>query len=235
MRRKNNFDTFKEAAARSSYDEMPMLELGIDPQLHLSRNSVPQPFFLICEQDTMVAHMAGDARIEFPVGPVRHFDMKVGDFVYIPGGTPHRLVPRTESIHLRYKAEKPGLEAVAWYSEATGREISRVAWDCADELPQEAYLRACNAFNAEPKLRTCPATGTVLPPIDLRPFAWAAVAAEIRETESAETRRRAQRQRARRRKRLRSATTPRQSRPLRRIAYRSKPMPISAAARNRPN
>ena len=223
MRRKNNFDTFKEAAARSSYDEMPMLELGIDPQLHLSRNSVPQPFFLICEHDTLVAHMAGDARIEFPVGPVRHFDMKVGDFAYIPGGTPHRLVPRTESVHLRYKTEKPGLEAVAWYSEATGQEINRVTWDCAEELPQEAYLRACNAFNAEPKLRTCPATGAVLPPIDLRPFAWAAVAAEIRETESTELERA-------RRKGAATETSARGNRPVAIAAAAADRVPLKANA-----
>jgi 3-hydroxyanthranilate 3,4-dioxygenase len=186
MRRKNNFDTFKEAAVRRSYDEMPMLELGIDPQLHLSRNSVPQPFFLICEQDTMLAQMSGETRIEFREAAVRHFDMVVGDFVYVPGGTPHRLVPRTESIHLRYKAERPGLEAVAWYSEATGRQISRVTWDCTEELPQEAYLRACTAFNADAKLRTCPTSGAVLAPIDMSPFAWATVAAEIHEAEKAE-------------------------------------------------
>ena len=190
MRRKNNFDTFKEAALRQSYDEMPMLELGIDPQLHLSRNRVKQPFFLICEQDTMLAQMSGEARVEFRAGPVRYFDMTVGDFVYVPAGTPHRIVPKTESVHLRYKAEKPGLEAVAWYSEATGQEISRVTWDCAEELSQEAYLRACNAFNADAKLRTCPVSGAVLPAIDLGTFAWEAVAAEIREAETAERARR---------------------------------------------
>ena len=54
MRRKNRFETYKEAAARGNYDEFPMLELGIDPQLHLSRNNEAQPFFLICEQDTIV-------------------------------------------------------------------------------------------------------------------------------------------------------------------------------------
>src|ERR1700756_1908813 len=104
MRRKNRFETYKEAASRGNYDEMPMLELGIDPQLHLSRNSVAQPFFLICEQDTMLAQMAGEARVEFRAGPVRYFDMAVGDFVYVPAGTPHRILPKTESVHLRYKA-----------------------------------------------------------------------------------------------------------------------------------
>ena len=141
MRRKNGFDTFRDAQARGSYDEMPMLELGIDPQLHLSRNTAPQPFFLVCEGDTMLAQMSGRARIEFRDSSVNHFDVDIGDFVYVPGGTPHRIVPRGECIQIRYKAALPRLEAVAWYSERTGEELGRVVWDCAEELPQEAYLR----------------------------------------------------------------------------------------------
>lgn len=186
MKRKNRFDTFKEAAHRGPYDEFPMLELGIDPQLHLSRNAVAQPFFLICEQDTMIAQLAGEARVEFRDSSVNYFNTALGDYVYVPGGTAHRIVPKTESIHLRYKAEFPGLEAVAWYSPQTGAEISRITWDCADELPQEAYLRACTAFNDNPSLRTCRESGAVLPEIDLTPFRWAEVAAEVRETEAAE-------------------------------------------------
>ncbi|HXP93011.1 MAG TPA: hypothetical protein VN905_06035 [Candidatus Binatia bacterium] len=168
MRRKNRFDTFKEAPNRGSYDDFPMLELGIDPQLHLSRNTVAQPFFLICEQDTVLAQLSGEARIEFRNSSVNYFNLALGDYVYIPGGTPHRILPKTESIQLRYKAEHPGLEAVAWYDDS-GAEIERVTWDCADELPQEAYLRACTARD-----------------IDVSPFRWAEVAKEIRETEAAE-------------------------------------------------
>lgn len=185
MKRKNRFDTFKEAPSRHSYDEFPMLELGIDPQVHLSRNTVAQPFFLICEQDTVLGQLAGEARVEFRNSSINYFDTTLGDYVYVPGGTAHRIVPKTESIQIRYKAEFPGLEAVAWYADGSGEEISRVTWDCAEELPQEAYLRACSAFNADPKMRTSKA-GAVLPPIDLTPFHWAETAAEIRETEAAE-------------------------------------------------
>lgn len=179
MRRKNRFETYKEAADRGNYDEFPMLELGIDPQLHLSRNSVAQPFFLICEQDTIVAQMSGTARIEFRHSPVNYFNMALGDFVYVPGGTPHRLVPSSESVHLRYKAAQPGLEAVAWYKGE--EEVARVTWDCAKEVPQEAYLRACRAFNADASLRKG------LPEIDLKPFRWDKIGAEVKETESFET------------------------------------------------
>lgn len=183
MQRKNSFDTFKEAPARGPYDEMPMLELGIDPQVHLSRNAIPQPFFLVCEGDTMIVQMAGEARIEFRQSTVHSFDAEIGDFVYVPAGTPHRIVPKSPSIHLRYKAMLPGLEGVAWYADGSGDEISRVVWNCAGELPQEGYLRACRAFNADATLRGG------LPAIDLSPYRWAEVAAEIHDMDAAETER----------------------------------------------
>ncbi|MBN9080291.1 MAG: hypothetical protein BGP04_18660 [Rhizobiales bacterium 62-17] len=193
MRRKNRADLFAEATSRGNYDEMPILELGIDPQLHLSRNEVVQPFFLICEHDCVLVQMSGSARIEFRDASVNYFDLALGDFVYVPGGTPHRLLPREASVHLRYKADDPGLEAVAWFSEETGREISRVTFDCATELPQEGYLRACELFNATPSMRTCPATGKVLPPIDLTPFNWQDLAQDIRASEKSERERAAKR------------------------------------------
>ncbi|MGE3936280.1 MAG: Rieske 2Fe-2S domain-containing protein [Rhodospirillaceae bacterium] len=186
MRRRNRFETYVEAAVRGPYDECPMLELGVDPQLHLSRNDRPQPFFLVCEQDCVIAQMSGAARVEFRSSSVNYFDLQLGDFVYVPAGTPHRIVPKTESIHLRYKAAEAGLEAVAWYSPKTGEEITRVTWDCAQELPQEGYLRACRAFNDSERMRTCPTTGAVLPPIDLAPYGWEALAGEIRDAEAAE-------------------------------------------------
>ena len=185
MRRERRFDTFQEAQKRGSYDEFPMLELGVDPQLHLSRNTVRQPFFLICEKDTMVATLSGRARIEFHDASVNYFDVELGDYVYVPGGTPHRIVPAEETIQLRYKAQHAGLEAVAWYG-SDGREISRVTWDCATEIPQAAYLRACEAFNADPAKRTSRSTGEVLAPIDLAPFRWREIAAEVAEIEAAE-------------------------------------------------
>lgn len=183
MRRKNRFDSFEAAAHRRSYDEFPMLEFGIDPQMHLSHNDVPQPFHLICEKDTVLAQLSGTARVEFPSSSVRFFDMEMGDFIYIPGGTAHRIVPRERGVQIRYKAAFPGREAVAWYAAST--EISRVEWDCADEAPQAAYLRACQAFNRDTAMRTCP-DGSVLDPIDLTPFDWQNVAQEIAEADEQE-------------------------------------------------
>ena len=98
----------------------------------------------------------------------------------MPGGVAHRLAPREASIHLRYKPQRPGLEAVAWYADGSSREIARVAFDADSELPQEAYARACEEFNADPAMRRCPATGAELPPIDVAAFRWRETAAEIR-------------------------------------------------------
>ncbi len=186
MRRKGRFHTYEEARNSGPYDELPMLEMGIDPQLHLSKNDRPQPFFLICEQDTIIAQMSGTARVEFRGTSVNYFNVQIGDYVYVPAGTPHRYVPKTESIVLRYKAEYAGLEGLAWYSGKTGEELSRIVWDTSEELPQEGYLRACTAFNADPAMRTCKTTGEVLPTIDLSPYRWAALAKEIREAEASE-------------------------------------------------
>ena len=178
MQRRNTFKTFEEAPKRGPYDEFPMLKSGIDPQLCLSCNDRPQPFFVICEQDTLVAQMSGRARIEFRDSAVNYFDLVPGDYVYVPGGTPSRIIPDDVSVNLRYKLEHPGLEAVAWY-DAEGHE-TRVTFDTAVELPQEGYFRACTAFNQSAEMRRG------LTPIDLSPFRWKEVAAEIREAQSAE-------------------------------------------------
>ncbi len=73
-----------------------------------------------------------------------------------------------------------GLEGVAWHCESCAGEIARDVWDSAEELPQEGYLRACAAFNADARRRICPGCGTALAPIDPGPYRWAAVAEEIR-------------------------------------------------------
>ena len=180
MARKARFVATQEAAVRAPYDEYPMLPPGVDPQLHLSRNDRTQPFFLICEHDTVLVTVTGTGKVEFVEGPVRYHTMKPGDFIYVPSGMPHRIVPAMESVHLRYKAEHPGLEAVAWYCEHCGAELTREIWDTAEELAQEGYLRATKAFNADARRRTCARCGEVHPVIDLAPYKWQEVAGEIR-------------------------------------------------------
>ena len=90
MKRKKSFSTFEEAPKRGPYDEYPMLPPGVDPQLCLSRNDAPQPFYLICEFDTVLLQMSGAGRLLLREAPVLYHRMEPGDFVYVPAGVPHR-------------------------------------------------------------------------------------------------------------------------------------------------
>lgn len=172
--------TFAEAAKAGPYDERPVLPDSLDLQLHLSRNDRPQPFFLVCEHDTVLFAMAGDGHVEYKDASVVRHSYQVGDHLYVPAGVPHRIVPKTATIQYRYKLPESQLEGVAWYCEACGAELYREVWEIAAELPQEAYLRIAGAFNAEPAWRTCRACGAVHPVIDLAPYRWAEIARELR-------------------------------------------------------
>jgi len=63
MNRSRALSIFQEAKAAGSYDEYPVLPPDIDPQLHLSRNHRPQPFFLVCEHDCVLTQMSGRATV----------------------------------------------------------------------------------------------------------------------------------------------------------------------------
>jgi rubredoxin len=180
MARRPQVDTFEAAAKRGAYDECPVLPLDKDPQLCLSRNDRQQPFFLICQHDCLLAQLSGEGRIAFQGASVLNFDMRPGDFVYIPAGVPHRYTPATPSIQYRYKAQKAGLEAVAWYCPQCNAELHRDVWDTARELPQEGYLRATSAFRDDEGLRRCRQCGTIHAPPDVSGSRWAEVAAELR-------------------------------------------------------
>jgi 3-hydroxyanthranilate 3,4-dioxygenase len=175
------FLTYEEAVKSGPYDERPMLPSDIDLQIHLSRNDRAQPFFQICQHDSVLVVMSGAGRVEFKHTSVRHHTYETGDFIYVPAGTPHRIVPEVESIHYRYKLPESELEGVAWYCEGCGASLWREVWKIADELAQEGYLRACEEFNASPQHRTCESCGKVHSPIDLTPYRWREVAAVIRE------------------------------------------------------
>jgi 3-hydroxyanthranilate 3,4-dioxygenase len=180
MARRPQYDTLAQIGQRGSYDEYPIFPPGKDPQLCLSRNRGPQPFHLICEHDTILAQISGSGRITFRNGEVRYFDMKPGDFVYIPAGYASRYTAAKESIQYRYKAEKPGLEAVAWFCPKCDAELHRETWDTAREISQEGYIRATSRFNTEAALRTCKSCGTVHPQVDVSASKWAEVAIEMR-------------------------------------------------------
>ena len=180
MERRKAFNAFQMAGEFGPYDEIPMLPASIDPQIHLSRNDRPQPFFLICERDTTIAQLSGEAVIEFKDSSVIRHTVSPGDWVYVPAGTPHRIIPRTESIEVRYKAREPGLEGVAFHCEKCGAELVREEWDTAVELPQEGYLRSCQSFNDNEQRRVCARCGAKADPIDLSAFRWGEIARTLR-------------------------------------------------------
>ena len=185
-RRKNRFNFLKEAETLESFDEFPMLRPEVDPQLHISRNTVDQPFFLRCRKDTVIAQPVGASRVEFTDGPIRYFDTEPGDFVYVPAGYAHRVLTVREGVLHRYKAREFGGETVLWYCAACGEELHHHEIDGGGPV-QAGYAEACETFNSDPALRKCRSCGVEHPTVDLAPFRWRAIAEALAETESAES------------------------------------------------
>lgn len=181
-RRKNNFNIFREAPKLASFDEFPMLRPDVDPQVTLSNNSVDQPFYLVCEKDTVIAQASGTAQVVFHAGPVRYFDLLPGDFVYVPGGTAHRVLTREAGNQIRYKAREPGAEAAVWYCEQCDSEVDRHSWP-QEQPAQAGYQAACEQHNAETGRRTCSACGHTHAAIDLAAFRWKAIAEALAQDE----------------------------------------------------
>jgi mannose-6-phosphate isomerase-like protein (cupin superfamily) len=179
--RKKTFVVFKEAGKLGPYDERPMLPDDVGLQICLSRNDHPQPFHLICEQDTLIAVFSGTGKVEIKLTGINYFLLAPGDHVYVPAGTPTRLVPETECVIMRYKAREPGLEGVAWYCESCGDELFRHVFDTRETYPQEGYLAGIRAFNADEHRRHCEACDVVHPTIELGPYRWEQLAAQLRE------------------------------------------------------
>ena len=179
MARKRMVQTFKEARNAGPYDEYPVLTDDVDPQLHLSRNDRQPPLFLTCENETALIQLSGRATVEFRGSSVNTFDAVPGDYVYIPGGTPHRLTPVGVTVQYRHKALKSGLEGVSFRCPACDETLFSEVWDTADELPQKAYLRIVEAFNDDAGKRTCTHCSAVHPVIDLADYRWKQIAEEL--------------------------------------------------------
>ncbi|HUT48960.1 MAG TPA: AraC family ligand binding domain-containing protein [Alphaproteobacteria bacterium] len=178
-RGKQMFHTFKEAANAGPFDEYPMLPPGVDPQLHLSRNDRPQPFHLICGKDCVLVQMSGRAKVHFAEGPVRYHSVQPGDFVYVPAGMPHRVLPEDEGVQYRYKAAEAGLEGAAWYCGTCEAELHRHVWDTAETVIQRGYIEACAAFNASDDARTCGSCGATHDKVAFDTARWQSIADEF--------------------------------------------------------
>jgi len=177
--RKRLLDIFELQAGAGPYDERPIVLAHIDPQLHLSCNDRPQPFYLICAKDTMLVALGGEARVEFKDSSVHWHRMLPGDFVYVPAGTPHRIVPSEPSLHLRYKALRPGREGVAWYCERCGTLRHRIEWD-ESTIPQDGYSRSCRWYAQNLAGQPCPTCALPAPELALDGIRWDAIAAALR-------------------------------------------------------
>ncbi len=180
MARRKLQQTDKLAQQVGAFDEYPVMPEGVSPQLMLSRNDRPLPFYLICEKDTLIVQMTGEGRIVFKDSAMNYTATVPGDLVYVPARTPHRLFTDHDSLIYRYKAEKAGLEGVAWYCDGCGAEVYRLVFDTETELPQEGYLRAVETFNGDQALRTCKSCGAAHPIADASGNNWIAIAAELR-------------------------------------------------------
>ena len=173
----NVFDLAQEVGL---WDERPVAPPFADPQVYMSRGSGQQPFFLVCEKDTVVMQIFGTATAELRYTGVRQTRLEMGDILYIPAGTPCRIEPREESIHLRFKAINPGLEGVTWFCSSCDAEVWRYEFDAGAQPVQQGYLDGCEAFNAGLERRTCGTCQTVHPVVDTARYRWALLAEQLR-------------------------------------------------------
>jgi uncharacterized protein with PIN domain len=170
-------DLFSVALKAGSYGELPATPGDLDPQIHASRNEGTQPFFLTCERDSLVVTLSGEGVVEFRDSNVRHFRVAPGDYVYVPGGTPHRIRAEGPMVQLRYKALDPGTEAVSWSCPECGTELWRHEFDATSEIPQRAYADATSRFNDNEDLRRCKKCSAAHPAVDVSGTHWDEIAA----------------------------------------------------------
>ena len=100
LERKKTLNVFKEAdRVWGSYDDYPVGPPGTDPMPHLSRNRVPQPFFLVCEADQVLIQMAGEGELYLKEQAVTAMHLEPGDTIYLPAGIPSRNDQGQEMSH----------------------------------------------------------------------------------------------------------------------------------------
>jgi 3-hydroxyanthranilate 3,4-dioxygenase len=177
--RKKTFHTLREAEKVGNYAEMPMLPDDRQIQVYVSKNDKPQPFYLICAKDSLVAFISGSGSIHFAGTTVNNLAGTAGSFFYVPAGVPHRIMPSEPSVTLRYKHRPATLEGVAWYCDDCGAEIYREVWDTAAAIEQDKYHEIASRFAAEPALRKCSKCGSVHPSPDISHLNWSEVAKQI--------------------------------------------------------
>lgn len=178
--RRKTLNVLKEAAlAQGSYDEFPVVPAGVDPAPHLSRNTVPQPFWLVTEKDEVLVTMSGEGQVRFKDGDRTVMRLGPGDIVYMPARTPSRIIPDGELVQVRLKSLPPFTEAVAWYCDLCDALMHSEEFTV--EVPQRSYWNAVAAYNSDVARRTCPSCGQVHAEAEIGDITWDTVA-EILET-----------------------------------------------------
>lgn len=173
--RRKTLNVLKEAAlTRGSYDDFPVAPEGVDPAPHLSRNHVPQPFWLVTEKDEVLVTMSGAGEIRFQDADRTVMRLGAGDVVYLPARTPSRIIPDGELLQVRIKGLPPFTEAVAWYCDRCGDLVHSEEFTA--DVPQRCYWNAVAAWNASTERRTCAGCGHVQEPADLGDITWDTVA-----------------------------------------------------------
>ena len=178
----NIFDTANRTIG--SYDDFPVLNPGIDPMVYLSRNKVPQPFWLSSDKDQTILNLSGRCRIEFKDCEYNYMQLEPGDAVYLPAGVPNHLIPDGECLQLRFKAEPPGHEEISFYCHCNYVLYSK-SFDASKNIAQQVYWESCQDYNHNQAIRTCQNCSKVAAPLDLTDIVWPQVVENIQKANAA--------------------------------------------------
>jgi 3-hydroxyanthranilate 3,4-dioxygenase len=173
MDRRRVIPAFKTAASIGNYEDAALIPEDVDPQVELSRNSVPQPFYVLINEDTVLAQMSGQSRVHMKYSPVNSFKTHTGDHVYVPAGTPHRIEPLKEGVFVRYTSNEPVRRGVAFFCDGCGEEMYRLEWlHDGSVTPVDVYVAAVKRYNDEDTARLCSGCGTSAERISLDELGW---------------------------------------------------------------
>jgi mannose-6-phosphate isomerase-like protein (cupin superfamily) len=171
MLRRRVIPAFKAAVDLVNYEDAQMIPEDVDPQVELSRNVLPQPFHLVIDEDTVLAVMSGEVAVHLKNSTVLSFKGLPGDHVYVPAGTPHRIVPSAESVVMRYTSNEPVRRGAAFFCSACGEEAYRWEWIHSTEVvARDVYKEVAIRFNDGS--RRCESCQHELEPVAVAALGW---------------------------------------------------------------
>lgn len=179
IKRSNVHELRQAAEAAGSYDEWPLLPPDVDPQARLSCNTVDQPFFAGFDHDTCLAQLTGEATVEFIDSRYLATALSPGDWLYLPAGIHHRVVPQKPALQLRYVGREAHWEEAVFLC-GCGERRSSHSWNTGVTLPQEGFSTAVaqhDSLALEGVL--CSRCGTTVEAIGTQ-FRWDEIAAWLR-------------------------------------------------------